>query len=637
MIYFNDIPLDYKEGGLFPLEIVKSLGELQTLSERKGTASKTFELPATPTNNIAFKNLWLDGVILSTISGECKIYNDNLIYSVGTLFVQGIQRNGNPIKYSCTFQGNDIDFIRTIKDKSLRDLDLGLYHKTDAAVRSDLGSEANYLSKHFYWGHPQITDLVNSATKVLSADTIGLYYSLKELVKEIIADYDYDAEILDIDYLQNRAYGGYEGNGKYYSRQLFNPLTTSFETGASGTPPLLIKHLQGGTAITSSDIVTNNTNAFKFKRDSTSISANIDIDITMTDDVDNVGVFFRVSGNVDFRSDAERVTESGNYKFNFRLDYDSILLDDELEILVEYNYKSGTSAPYTGCQVVANSIEIGSNNFEDGDYVLIQEFLPNISQLDFLKGFLKQYNLLLDMDENNKIYIAPRQKVTAYSTVDGADVEIDAIYTSEFDITKYVDEFQNNDFQVFDKRFYALDTQVDNFDLIDFKPIVKNKTYGGFLFDLGETIENGVERYTTIFKQYLGGWDAIGAIGTNIDIDPVDSWENSLVQIAPLIGGAYDTLTTGYTNQDATETTVDYFLVTSFGVKFSELAPEFFSETIEQIKLKRITTVNLKVNKIVANKINFRTKLILNNQFYQLNKLNYDIEKQIMKVELILI
>jgi len=653
MIQFNDIFLDYKKGGLFPLEIVKSLGEIQTLSERKGTSSKTFELPATPTNNKAFSNLWVDGSTITTLSGQCRIYNDSLIYSVGTLYVQGISKNGNPIKYSCTYQGNDIDFVRSIKDKSLRDLDLGILERNDTNIKNNLGNKTNYLANGYIWSHTQISGVASNS--LANSSNLGLYYSLPKLVYKILEDYEVESNILDSDYLENKVIGSFGAQeNEFYTFEKRDSNTLLFETGATGTPPTLEKNIRAGFLLPSSNtLLLNNLNEYELNRDCTFIKLNFNLNIDLTSDVENVEVrcIFSTTSSVNLlRTVKEVYTESGIYEFEFEIGTDvfgfpNFSIGDTIKILAKYNYNSGTSAPYTGCQIEITDFVCKMDSLDEGDFVLLQDFLPEMKQLDFLKEFLKQYNCLIDIDENNKIYIDPRNDVFLEQMLSTNTETIEGIYKSEFDITKYVSEIQENEFEIFDKRFYLLSNdielneQIERIKYIYSKP---DKFYDKFQFELEQILNEETENYKVNFKLYLDTIDFFQFTGQTLS-DYQENWDLSIKSlsfidlVAPITDSTYMVFNAPYINEDASSSSVDYFWLTIEDCRFPYIAPYFFSKTIEQLKLKRITKATLKVNPLIANKINFRTKLILDNQYYQLNKLNYDLEKQLMKVELILI
>ena len=99
----------------------------------------------------------------------------------------------------------------------------------------------------------------------------------------------------------------------------------------------------------------------------------------------------------------------------------------------------------------------------------------------------------------------------------------------------------------------------------------------------------------------------------------------------------YATSTQTYVNDDTSTTSLDVMFSNVFGVQMANVADYFFSKTIEQLQGKRVISCTLKVNRMQAAQVNFRNKLILNNQYYQLNKSSYDVDNGLIKAQLILL
>ena len=527
MIVFNDTYLDYKAGTDFPLVTTKTLGDINALSSRGGTVSFTVSLPATPTNNKAFSSLWVDGA-QAQLSGTARIEQDGLVYSSGKLFVTGFSRDGVPSEYKANYQGNEVDLIRTLETKNVRDLNLSTIVYSDTQIKANTGSSANFLSNGWCWGHPQILSV--AAAGNVKAEDLGIFYSIPKLVKTIFLDngVNYTAPFLDSDYLENKVIGTYEGIDSAYNVNDYTGGTISYATGASGTPPTLSQHLQPTTAGTGTTFATNGASGFVFTRTIGKLKCDVDIDVNFMDDVDYVTFGFRIrdtSANIKFVSDVATITSEGNYTYNLDLEL-SIVSTDYLEIIAKYYFKSGSTAPYTGATVDINSINLHSDSLTDGDEILLGEWLPKVSQKDFLVQFMKQFNCVMDVDSSGHVYLYPRNDCSVFKTANGNAFEsIAGIMTGSN--TPEVSSEQGVELVQSSTRYYKLKNEVNDTGLIQYKPIEPNMEFGSYLIDLGTTFNEGVTEFTNNWKLYISlidYWLQTGTSSISTTITIATSW-----------------------------------------------------------------------------------------------------------------
>ena len=118
--------LDITSSEDFPLSLTFQNFDVRNFSQRSGSFSKTFDVPATNNNNRVFNNLWKTGYIISSkkVAGNIPavIYADNIPIVSGKFRITSITKDKNVKSYSCSFVGDNMDWASSIKNKELKDL-----------------------------------------------------------------------------------------------------------------------------------------------------------------------------------------------------------------------------------------------------------------------------------------------------------------------------------------------------------------------------------------------------------------------------------------------------------------------------------------------------------------------------------
>lgn len=118
--------LDITSSEDFPLSLTFQNFDIRNFSQRSGSFSKTFDVPATNNNNRVFNNLWKTGYIISSknVAGNIPavIYADNIPIVSGKFRITSITKDKNVKSYSCSFVGDNMDWASSIKNKELKDL-----------------------------------------------------------------------------------------------------------------------------------------------------------------------------------------------------------------------------------------------------------------------------------------------------------------------------------------------------------------------------------------------------------------------------------------------------------------------------------------------------------------------------------
>lgn len=113
----------------FPLSITFSVNDPSNIDARKGSYSKTFEVPASKNNNQVLKNFNIansthnDAQLYNKI--PCRILTGNLFSLTGLLQIKEVQRlNDKAISYSCVFLGDNLAWSTLMDAKYLNELQL---------------------------------------------------------------------------------------------------------------------------------------------------------------------------------------------------------------------------------------------------------------------------------------------------------------------------------------------------------------------------------------------------------------------------------------------------------------------------------------------------------------------------------
>ena len=118
--------LDITSSEDFPLSLTFQNFDIRNFSQRSGSFSKTFDIPATNNNNVVLNNVWKRGYISNTknILGDIPavIYADNIPIVSGSLKITRINSGKETTSYSCSFLGDNMDWASKIKDLELKDL-----------------------------------------------------------------------------------------------------------------------------------------------------------------------------------------------------------------------------------------------------------------------------------------------------------------------------------------------------------------------------------------------------------------------------------------------------------------------------------------------------------------------------------
>ena len=606
MIFFNNIELDYYPDTLKNISINRQLFDIESLADRKGTKSTTFDVPRTSHNAKTLGFIDIDGSISQPI-GDGIIKIDNNIYSQGRIFVKGYNDN----TFQLQFFGQDTSFIEDISKKYMWQL-MGRDRSVtfnDTNIRIGLESVLTSDSIQFIYSKPNLDGL--------NAFSVAPYFTMRSLIRALFAANGIPfivSEFLDSDLGQNIVYSKNDepkrsSNFWYNSANIFN-----------------IDHVDLGTSYANNNSITEISyaggKAYELQNDCTNI---------------------KIRGTFDYSGDLpeydftqltlwilrpQPVSPSNPLGLPTFLYYS---LADEtnnflvkgknyIDVTIEETFLAGdymyfnvdcknNGAPLTPT-LVCDEISISHDNIQTSDLLWFGDFFEG-TQLEFLKGFLNDFNLVIDING------------------DTATIELN---------DKGIEYFSNNPLP-----------SLTNGDFVDISNLIENKIDVSFDYVQAsiihmkqKTISNGV----TDNKQLLP-FQELGSIpifinSFNKTVQVFDSSFSVLIDYLDLyiygvFGGVFTDLTewgaalsvmcdqnnyrvqqsaTTYTNIDATTTSVEPIITSSKPIRFSLTSKYLFAETLRMKRNNKIVEVNLYDR--LGTLMTFRKDYKIDNQIYKL-------------------
>ena len=131
-LYSNGTDLDLGE---FATTLTFSIADIREPDKRNASFSKTLTLPGTKANNLFFENMFEVDVVTQTFNPNLKATTvlsvDGVTQFKGALKLRQVNYLvGGKVTYDCNLIGNLSDFIQTLGNLKLRDLDLSAYDHT---------------------------------------------------------------------------------------------------------------------------------------------------------------------------------------------------------------------------------------------------------------------------------------------------------------------------------------------------------------------------------------------------------------------------------------------------------------------------------------------------------------------------
>ena len=195
--------LDLTDSETFPLAISYTVSDGKDLESRFGDFSKTFNIPATKSNNKLLSHIY-NPLIKddNRISGlkDCRIMVDNITFFTGQVQIKGSTQTSRPESYSATIYGGNFSWVSLLRDKGLCDLQLGTSahtydYPTIESSWTKTPSNSNIIYPLVSYGDFYPTGMAGSVNlwdeEELSQDWRGWFWVFN-ILKQIFTDIGYE-------------------------------------------------------------------------------------------------------------------------------------------------------------------------------------------------------------------------------------------------------------------------------------------------------------------------------------------------------------------------------------------------------------------------------------------------------------
>ena len=455
-LYSNGTDLDLGE---FATTLTFSIADIREPDKRNASFSKTMTLPGTKANNLFFENMFEVDVVTQTFNPNFKATTvlsvDGVTQFKGALKLRQVNYLvGGKVTYDCNLIGNLSDFIQTLGNLKLRDLDLSAYDHTysqaniEASWTPTLGAGYTYPMVNY----GDNSDLNNWDVKhfrpALFAKTIlgkiftdaGFIYTStflnSDLFKRLIIPNSQDKLRLTGDQVNARLFKA----GKSTSQ-----VTTLPTTIATLNPVTLIinNDSTGGyfdndgsfnTATYKHEPTYNGLNTYLY-------SADVQIDLTFSEDLFTINDIASqvVIQIIQEESGIETIlntqlllmgagmvnsgggTESFTFNKSFNVAAENISVYSGKKIFIRLQSQVN-SVLYT---LTAAQVTITNQFFSDtvvnnllgiNDTIIMSNTLPDMLQKDFVVGLIRMFNIYIEPDKDDETLLNIEPRDTYYNS-----------------------------------------------------------------------------------------------------------------------------------------------------------------------------------------------------------------------------
>ncbi len=178
------------QDGDFPFTLSKSIAEIQDISKRNKTFSKTFKIPATEDNVKALGYAHVIGTDLDAtkyLRHDCYIIVNGNVIEDGAIFVTSAKSDINVMEFECVFIGGNEIWIEPLRTKKMSDL------VTESVAYTDAGLQASFTSftpgtDHIRWVNPYMYKYSDGQSPTANGDDFWLAYRVDKLISRIFAE-----------------------------------------------------------------------------------------------------------------------------------------------------------------------------------------------------------------------------------------------------------------------------------------------------------------------------------------------------------------------------------------------------------------------------------------------------------------
>jgi hypothetical protein len=637
MITYNGIELDYQSDALNSLVIKGGLTKIDNLTDRTGTASTQFTLPRTAKNELAFGNITTEGAQVQT-NGEAYITIEGNIFSKGVLYVTGYDNDN----FKCLFMGQDTDFIKTLRNKPLRTLFPASQQfvftngNIETAIEAELGGSLGQDIK-YHFGHPFAIAL--STDGIFDPYHVAPFFNIRFMLYKLFKDAGCDlvSNFLDSDYGNCLDYSSFNENK---SSNTF--VSTINQMPFTGTANSI--YIELGTPLANNNSVTGSAytgggKKYTLANAVTNLSIKGEIEFQeFTLERTSLNIIVYDSLNHLLYTSNTPLSNSGNLQqginyLDFNIDRD---FPANSYILFQIRFNGGQGViphPLQNAELIFSGTTITHDNIQQNDAIYFGDYMPKISQFEFLSGFIKHFNLVLDI-EDDKAYLELQDE--GVEPIGASPASLPSIVVSQYDITNLVLNETVTDIEYLQGDLIYLKQKLLNATYPDTLSYFPYQAYGSYLYKLNTFNSSNVTEYESYFNCM---YDGDTFFNSTIKGDYAETYDNLITgRVSGFATPTYDgTRVLSYVEAIGAgggTVNVDALINWSEPVLLGEIWKGLYKKTLDQKKNNKIIEVIFRdeLGTIVSN----RREYIYKDQVYKIVEWSYDIIKKLVKAKLIM-
>ena len=423
------------------IEITSAVADISDITKNLTDYSKNFKVTASDTNNKIFKhyyNALIDNTFDARLRKNANIYLNGVLFKKGKIQLNKVKvEDGKPSSYDLNFFGNLLNLSDKTKEDKLSVLNLSAFDHPYNGATIKTGLETGlfggdivyclfYKKQLFYNSDPSNTTNTETLSNIAwqgGANNTGVDFNfLKPSIKNIRIIEAIETKY-DINFSRD-----FFGREEFLKSYLWVNNDSENTAGGGSVQPFF-----DGGDLQFIDPTTNyfNITINRFNPDPPNSYQSFFIDFTVTPEVGYESVpytikYFRNGEIIDNIFYQTGGTKTRNNTFTDSEEYEAYyIIESELEFSFTTNLRQrgyGSSGLFTVLLIDINST---SSVQTIGSSLRVNEELPDITVIDYLKGLFKACKLVVYPTSENDLYV---------NTLNDYYKQGDL-----FDITKYVD------------------------------------------------------------------------------------------------------------------------------------------------------------------------------------------------------
>jgi hypothetical protein len=333
-----------------------------------------------------------------------------------------------------------------------------------------------------------------------------------------------------------------------------------------------------------------------------------------------------ISTNLAFDSGGGLQQGFNSLKFEFS---EIFLKDDYIEF--EHRIVTDESFPLSNFNLEITEANIQTDMEVSGGVLWFGNYVDNVSQFDFLKGILNDFNLVLDI-EGNIARIELQQNAenfVTYLSIGGLEEIIEDITDKiEWETNVNIDYLQAG--LVHLRQSFIESKKAKEVEVLNFQ------TFGSFLFNLNSFNNKDVATFESFFNTCYNWFDLVVGVGVSgvlgAELDYLNKWDKLLMWRIGTNNIFDEDQSTTLTDLDGVDFSTTIFYMQGRFNRFSYTWNRLFKNTLELRKNNKIKQVKLYDHN--GDIMSFRKKYQIRNQTYKLLEFEFDVVSKLVKAKL---